>query len=170
MPFERVLFGLGIRFVGETVAKKLASHFKNIDVLMAADFETLKDVSEIGEIIAKSIVDYFSVSENLSEIEQLRAAGLQLQVIEKELASNVLNGAKIVVSGTFTLFSRDELKKIIEDNGGVNVSSISKNTDFIVAGDSMGPAKKEKAEKKEKKDKEKKRISEVEPISTIPLD
>jgi len=147
VPFERVLFGLGIRFVGETVAKKLAFHFKNIDGLMAADFETLKNVSEIGEIIAKSIVDYCSVAENLKEIEQLRAAGLQLQVIEKELASNVLNGAKIVVSGTFTLFSRDELKKIIEDNGGVNISSISKNTDFIIAGDSMGPAKKEKAEK-----------------------
>lgn len=147
IPFERVLFGLGIRFVGETVAKKLAFHFKNIDEVMAADFETLNAVSEIGGVIAKSVIDYFSVAENRTEIEQMKAAGLQFEVIEKELASNALDGAKIVVSGVFTRFSRNELKKLIEDNGGKNVSSISKSTDFIVAGDSMGPAKKEKAEK-----------------------
>lgn len=147
IPFERVLFGLGIRFVGETVAKKLAFHFKNIDALMAADFETLNAVSEIGAVIAKSVIDYFNIPENREEIDQLRAAGLQFEVVEKELASNALDGAKIVVSGVFTRFSRNELKKLIEDNGGKNVSSISKSTDFIVAGDSMGPAKKEKAEK-----------------------
>lgn len=146
-PFERVLFGLGIRFVGETVAKKLAFHFKNIDALMAADWETLNAVNEIGEVIAKSVVDYFGTPANRSEIEELKAAGLTFEVVEKELASNTLNGAKIVVSGTFTLFSRDELKRQIEDNGGVNVSSLSKNTDYLIAGDNMGPAKKEKAEK-----------------------
>jgi DNA ligase (NAD+) len=147
IPFERVLFGLGIRFVGETVAKKLAFHFKNIDALIAADFETLNAVSEIGGVIAKSVIDYFSIPENREEIEQMKVAGLQFEVIEKELASNALDGAKIVVSGVFNRFSRNELKKLIEDNGGKNVSSISKSTDFIVAGDSMGPAKKEKAEK-----------------------
>ena len=147
VPFERVLFGLGIRFVGETVAKKLAFHFKNVDAIMHADFETLNAVSEIGGVIAKSVIDYFAIAENREEIEQMKAAGLQFEVVEKELASNALDGAKIVVSGVFTLFSRNELKKLIEDNGGKNVSSISKSTDFIVAGDSMGPAKKEKAEK-----------------------
>jgi DNA ligase (NAD+) len=147
IPFERVLFGLGIRFVGETVAKKLAFHFKNIDAIMAANFEILNGVEEIGGVIAKSVIDYFSIAENREEIEQLKAAGLQFEVVEKELASNSLDGAKIVVSGVFTRFSRNELKKLIEDNGGKNVSSISKSTDFIVAGDSMGPAKKEKAEK-----------------------
>lgn len=146
-PFERVLFGLGIRFVGETVAKKLAFHFKNIDALMAADFETLNAVNEIGAVIAQSIIDYFSVFANKVEIEQLRTAGLTFEVVEKELASNVLDGAKIVVSGVFTRFSRNELKQLIEDNGGKNVSSISKSTDFVVVGDNMGPAKKEKAEK-----------------------
>jgi DNA ligase (NAD+) len=146
-PFERVLFGLGIRFVGETVAKKLAFNFKNIDAIMAANFEILNGVEEIGGVIAKSVIDYFSIAENREEIEQLKAAGLQFEVVEKELASNSLDGAKIVVSGVFIRFSRNELKKLIEDNGGKNVSSISKSTDFIVAGDSMGPAKKEKAEK-----------------------
>lgn len=146
-PFERVLFGLGIRFVGETVAKKLAFHFKNIDALMAADLETLNAINEIGEVIAKSVVDYFDTPANRSEIEELKAAGLTFEVVEKKLVSNTLNGAKIVVSGTFTLFSRDELKRQIEDNGGVNVSSLSKNTDYLIAGDNMGPAKKEKAEK-----------------------
>lgn len=146
-PFERVLFGLGIRFVGETVAKKLAFHFKNMDALMAADFEELSGVGEIGGIIAKSLIEHFMLAENREEIDRLKAAGLNFEVVEKELASNVLDGAKIVVSGVFTLFSRNELKQIIEDHGGVNVSSISKNTDFIIAGESMGPAKKEKAEK-----------------------
>ena len=146
-PFERVLFGLGIRFVGETVAKKLAFHFKNIDALMAADVETLNAVEEIGSVIAKSVIDYFGIAANREEIAQLHVAGLQFEVVEKELASNALEGAKIVVSGVFTRFSRNELKQLIEDNGGKNVSSISKSTDFIVAGESMGPAKKEKAEK-----------------------
>ena len=146
-PFEKVLFGLGIRFVGETVAKKLAFHFKTMDAVMAADFETLNAVSEIGGVIAKSVIDYFTITENRAEIELLKNAGLVFEVVEKQLASNVLNGAKIVVSGVFTRFSREELKKCIEDNGGINVSAISKATNFVIVGDSMGPAKKEKAEK-----------------------
>jgi DNA ligase (NAD+) len=146
-PFEKVLFGLGIRFVGETVAKKLAFHFKTMDAVMAADFETLNAVSEIGGVIAKSVIDYFTITENREEIELLKNAGLVFEVVEKQLASNVLNGAKIVVSGVFTRFSREELKKCIEDNGGINVSAISKATNFVIVGDSMGPAKKEKAEK-----------------------
>ncbi|MGB0849788.1 MAG: NAD-dependent DNA ligase LigA [Bacteroidia bacterium] len=146
-PFEKVLFALGIRYVGETVAKKLASHFKNIDNLMAASFEELNGVSEIGNVIAQSVIDYFSIESNSQDIDSLKSAGLNFQIIEKELASNVLDGAKIVVSGVFTLFSRNELKKLIEDNGGKNVSSISKSTDLLIAGDKMGPAKKEKAEK-----------------------
>ena len=146
-PFEKVLFGLGIRFVGETVAKKLAFHFKTMDAVMAADFETLNAVSEIGGVIAKSVIDYFTITENREEIELLKNAGLVFEVVEKQLTSNVLNGAKIVVSGVFARFSRDELKKCIEDNGGINVSAISKATDFVIVGDSMGPAKKEKAEK-----------------------
>ena len=146
-PFEKVLFGLGIRFVGETVAKKLAFHFKTMDAVMAADFETLNAVSEIGGVIAKSVIDYFMITENREEIELLKNAGLVFEVVEKQLTSNVLNGAKIVVSGVFARFSRDELKKCIEDNGGINVSAISKATDFVIVGDSMGPAKKEKAEK-----------------------
>lgn len=147
IPFERVLFALGIRYVGETVAKKLAFHFKNIDALMNADFETLSAVNEVGPSIAQSVVDFFSQEENKEEIGRLKQAGLSFEVVEKELASNALDGAKIVVSGVFTKFSRNELKQLIEENGGKNVSSISKNTDYIVAGDSMGPAKKEKAEK-----------------------
>jgi DNA ligase (NAD+) len=147
IPFERVLFALGIRYVGETVAKKLAFHFKNIEALMEADFETLSAVNEIGPSIAQSVVDFFSNDENREEIENLQKAGLSFEVIEKELASNALDGAKIVVSGVFTKFSRNELKQLIEENGGKNVSSISKNTDYLVAGENMGPAKKEKAEK-----------------------
>ena len=145
-PFERVLFGLGIRFVGETVAKKLAFHFKNMGTLLAASFEELVTVNEIGDKIAQSIIDHFSIEKNREEVQRLQAVGLCFEVVEKELASNALNGAKIVVSGVFTRFGRNELKQLIEDNGGINVSSISKATDFVIVGDSMGPAKKEKAE------------------------
>ena len=147
IPFERVLFALGIRFVGETVAKKLAFELKNIDAIIAADFEQLSAINEIGPRIAQSVVGFFEEESNLEEIEVLKFAGLQMQVIEKGLSSNALDGARIAVSGVFTLFSRNELKKLIEDNGGKNISSISKNTDFLIAGDNMGPAKKEKAEK-----------------------
>ena len=146
-PFERVLFALGIRFVGETVAKKLAFYFKNINALMEADLEELNSVPEIGEVIAKSVRSYFALDENRAEIEQMKLHGLIFNVKEKELSSNKLENLSFVVSGVFSLFSRNELKKLIEDNGGKNVSSISKSTDFLVVGDKMGPAKKEKAEK-----------------------
>ena len=146
-PFERLLFALGIRFVGETVAKKLAFHFKNMDVLMAASLEELNAVPEIGEVIAKSVVDYFSSAENRTEIAHMKTHELSMEVVEKERVSNVLGGKRFVVSGVFTLFSRAALKQLIEDHGGKNVSSISKTTDFVVVGENMGPAKKEKAEK-----------------------
>ncbi len=146
-PFERVLFGMGIRFVGETVAKKLAKHFKNINALMQASFEELIGVSEIGTKIAQSIIDHFNIPENKEEVERLKQAGLIFEIVEQELDSNVLEGLKIIVSGVFMLFSRNDLKKLIEANGGKNVSSISKNTDILIVGDNMGPAKKEKAEK-----------------------
>ena len=146
-PFERVLFALGIRFVGETVAKKLAYHFKSIDALMNASLEDLNAAPEIGEVIARSLRSYLSSYENKTEIEQMKSHGLNFNVQEKELSSNKLENLRFVVSGVFSLFSRTELKKIIEDNGGKNVSSISKSTDYLIVGENMGPAKKEKAEK-----------------------
>ena len=146
-PFEKVLFALGIRHVGETVAKKLAQHFKHIDALMNASYEELLSVNEIGEKIAKSLIAYFESAKNQEEIRALRMAGLNFEAEEKTLSSNVLNGKKIVISGVFEKFGRAELKSVIEANGGVNVSSISKNTDILLAGANMGPAKKVKAEK-----------------------
>ena len=143
--FEKVLFGLGIRFVGETVAKKLAKHFKSIDALMHADFDTLLKVDEIGEKIANSIVAHFNAEENRQKIERLKLAGLQFEIEEKEGGSDVLEGKAFVVSGVFNAFSRNELKEAIELNGGKNVGSISKKTDYLVAGDKMGPAKLKKA-------------------------
>lgn len=145
IPFEKVLFGLGIRFVGETVAKKLAKHFKSIDALMKADFDTLLTVDEIGEKIANSIVAFFAEEENHILVERLKSAGLQFEIEEKEGGSNILEGKTFVVSGVFNAFSRTELKEAIEMNGGKNVGSISKKTDFLVAGDKMGPAKLKKA-------------------------
>ena len=142
-----MLFALGIRHVGETVAKKLAHHFKHIDALMSASYEELIQVNEIGEIIAKSLIEFFAQEQNVQEIEALKAAGLQFQVVEKELRSNALQGKKIVVSGVFEQFGRSELKSLIEAHGGINVSSISKNTDILLAGDKMGPSKLAKAEK-----------------------
>ncbi len=147
-PFEKVLFALGIRYVGETVAKKLAKHFKNIDAIIQADFDTLIAVNEIGERIAHSVIDFFSKEYNITIINRLKNKGLQFSIIEKDTSvSTVLNGLNFVVSGVFNTFSRNELKKSIEDNGGKNVSSLSKKTDYLIAGDKMGPAKKVKAEK-----------------------
>ena len=148
MPFERVLFGLGIRYVGATVAKKLAMHFKTIDNLMNASFEELNGVEEIGERIAKSVMEYFDDAEHREEIEKLKAAGLQFTAEEKEvvLASEKLFGKSFIISGTFAM-SRDELKDIIEQNGGKILGSISAKLDYLVAGDNMGPAKLEKATK-----------------------
>ena len=145
IPFERVLFALGIRFVGETVAKKLATHFKNMDALIAAKFDDLTNVGEIGEKIAISLQQYFLNEEHLHFINRLKKAGLQFEIKEKVGASNKLEGKSFVVSGVFNAFSRDELKELIESNGGKNVSAISNKTDYVVAGENMGPAKLKKA-------------------------
>jgi DNA ligase (NAD+) len=149
IPFESVLFALGIRFVGETVAKKLAKHYKNIDALQQATLMDLILVDEIGERIAQSVIDFFENSENKIIIERLKSYGVQFEIIEKinPNATEKFIGKIFVVSGVFSTFSRDELKKAIEDNGGKVGSSISAKTDFVVAGDNMGPAKLEKANK-----------------------
>jgi DNA ligase (NAD+) len=149
MPFEKVLFGLGIRYVGATVAKKLAVHFKNIDNLATASFDELNAAEEIGERIALSLMDYFSNEKHQEEIEKLKAQGLQFVTEEKEikLNSETLNGKTFIISGVFENYSRDELKDIIEQNGGKIVSSISAKLNYLVAGDNMGPAKLEKAQK-----------------------
>ncbi|WP_417236039.1 NAD-dependent DNA ligase LigA [Bizionia paragorgiae] len=149
IPFERVLFALGIRFVGETVAKKLAKHYKSIDAIASATIEDLEKVDEIGVKIAESVVAFFATDLNRSIIENLRVHGVQLEVSAEKLANqtNKLEGKSFVVSGVFVEISRAELKKRIEDNGGKNVSSISSKTDYVVAGDKMGPSKKEKADK-----------------------
>ena len=148
IPFEKVLFALGIRFVGETVAKKLAKSFKSIDNLMVADLETLVAVDEIGERIAQSILKFSSNLENIQLINRLRASGLQFEVSAEilENQTELLKGQIFVVSGVFHQLSRNELKKAIEDNGGKVSSSISKKTNFIIAGDNMGPSKLKKAQ------------------------
>tara|TARA_B100000809_G_scaffold35204_1_gene30949 strand:+ start:8850 stop:10856 length:2007 start_codon:yes stop_codon:yes gene_type:complete len=147
IPFEKVLFALGIRFVGETVAKKLAKHFKNIDALMTASFEALVSVDEIGDKIAESIVAFSKDELNIELVYRLKVFGVQLELSAEVLEgqSDALQGKIFVVSGVFHKMSRNELKKSIEDNGGKVSSSISKKTTFIVAGDNMGPAKLEKA-------------------------
>lgn len=145
IPFERVLFGLGIRYVGETVAKKLARQFKNIDAIIAAKYDELIQTEEIGEKIAISVQQFFLEESNLEIISRLKVHGLQFQMIEKEKLSAVLEGKLVVVSGTFETFSRDELKELIERNGGKNGSSVSGKTDYLVAGANMGPAKLKKA-------------------------
>jgi len=148
IPFEKVLFALGIRFVGETVAKKLAKSFKSIDNLMVADLETLVAVDEIGDRIAQSILKFSSNLENIQLINRLRASGLQFEVSAESLENQteLLKGQIFVVSGVFHQLSRTELKKAIEDNGGKVSSSISKKTNFIIAGDNMGPSKLKKAQ------------------------
>jgi DNA ligase (NAD+) len=141
VPFERVLFGVGIRFVGETVAKKLAKHFKNIDNIKNALYDQLIEADEIGEKIAISIQQFFLEEENVQLIERLKVKGLRFEMEEKVSLSSVLEGKTVVISGTFETFSRDELKELIERNGGKNGSSISSKTDYLVAGANMGPAK-----------------------------
>ncbi|MCV2485432.1 NAD-dependent DNA ligase LigA [Flavobacterium sp. SH_e] len=149
IPFESVLFALGIRFVGETVAKKLAKHYKNIDALSKASLMDLVLVDEIGERIAQSVIEFFENEENRKIIERLKSYGIQFEIEERinPNATDKFVGKTFVVSGVFSQFSRDELKKTIEDNGGKVGSSISAKTDFVVAGDNMGPAKLEKATK-----------------------
>ena len=149
VPFERVVFALGIRFVGETSARLLARHFKSMDALMAAGLEELQEVEGIGEVMAKSIIGYFHNEENRQIVERLRGYGLQFALSADQTAaqSDRLAGQSIVISGVFAHHSRDEYKLIIEQNGGKNVGSISGKTSFILAGDNMGPSKLQKAEK-----------------------
>jgi len=147
-PFEKILFALGIRFVGETVAEKLAMAFKSIDALATATFDDLIAVDEIGERIAKSVIEFFEDLGNTMMIERLKTYGLQLALSEEKLKSqsDVLKGKVFVVSGVFSIYSRDELKSLIKDNGAKVSSSISSKTDYLVAGDNMGPSKRQKAE------------------------
>ena len=147
VPFERVLFALGIRYVGETVAKKLAKHYKSITALSQASLMDLILVDEIGDRIAQSVIEFFENQDNIKIIQRLQSFGVQFEIIEKfnPDATDKLVGKTFVVSGVFELFSRDDLKKSIEDNGGKVGSSISAKTDFVIAGDNMGPAKLEKA-------------------------
>ena len=149
VPFERVLFALGIRFVGEIAAKTLARKFKSIDNIMSATAEELLEVDGIGKVIAESVINYFASAENRTLIERLKHVGIQFTLSEEVLAaqSDTLSGQSIGISGVFTLHSRDEYKRIIEQHGGKNVGSISAKTSFILAGDNMGPAKLEKAQK-----------------------
>lgn len=149
VPFPRVLYALGIRFVGGTVAKKLANHFKSIDNLMNASFEELIEVEEIGERIAKSVISYFSDERNRKIIEELREAGVQLSLEENNvpLLSDKLKGLNIIISGNFETATREEMKMLIEKHGGKNVSSISPKTNYLLAGDKIGPSKLEKAQK-----------------------
>ena len=149
VSYERVLYALGIRFVGETVAQKLAQAFPNIDMLEKATFEELTSVDEIGNRIAQSLIDFFNNTEFKAFVDRLRKQGLQFELSEDVMASKTdkLKGLSIVISGTFELHSRDEYKAIILQNGGKNSGSVSKKTDYILAGDNMGPAKLEKAQK-----------------------
>lgn len=149
VPFERVVFALGIRLVGETSAKLLARHFKNIDALQNATLDELTHIDGIGEVMAKSVITYFHTPENMAIVERLRGYGLKMSLSEEQLArhTDLLKGQTIVISGVFHKHSRDEYKAMIEQNGGKNTGSISAKTSFILAGDNMGPAKLQKAEK-----------------------
>lgn len=149
VPFESVLFAIGIRFVGKTVAEKLARHFKNMDALVHASYEQLLEAPEVGEKIAQSVFDFFKRKENQREIARLKKAGLQFESSfkEPEKVSNALDGKSFVISGTFQNYERDQLKDVIAAHGGKVLSSVSGKLDFLVAGENMGPAKREKAEK-----------------------
>lgn len=149
VPFERVLYAIGIRHVGETTAKKIARKVKNMDALLQASEEELVNIEEVGEIIAKSIAHFFSIKENRQIVERLKKKGLQFELSEEQLqsTSNKLEGLTFVISGTFERHSRDQLKDIIEKNGGKNSGSISGKTSYVLAGDNMGPEKLKKAEK-----------------------
>ena len=148
VPYEKVLFALGIRYVGETVAKKLARSHKNIDSLIRASAEELMQVDEIGDRIANSVVDFFGDPFKRELVERLRSHGLQFAISEDQLAgqTDLLKGSTFVVSGVFESMGRTELKKLIEDNGGKVASSVSSKTSYLVAGDKMGPSKRTKAE------------------------
>ena len=147
VPFERVLFSLGIRYVGETTAKYLASHFRTLDAIANATIEELSEAEEVGSKIAVAIKVYFALEENRKIIETLRSAGLQFEVKDKVQTSNALEGKSVVISGKFEGRSRDDMKALVEQHGGRNLAAVSANVDFIVAGENMGPAKRQKAEK-----------------------
>jgi DNA ligase (NAD+) len=147
VPFARVLFALGIRFVGETTAKELASHFGSLDALMQASRETLIEVDEVGPKVADAIIDYFADPVNQIIIQRLRHAGVQFCATAQQQQSDVLSGKNFVISGKFHLRSRDELKSLIEQHGGRNLAAVSSNVDYLIAGDNMGPAKLKKAER-----------------------
>jgi DNA ligase (NAD+) len=149
VPFERVLYAIGIRHVGETTAKKLAFYFKTIEALELATVEQLLEVGDIGERIAETIVAYFKDARIIEMIDRLKSYGLQFELSENQLTatSDKLKDKSFVVSGVFSKFSRDDLKKAIEQNGGKNVGSISGKTSYVLAGDNMGPEKLKKAEK-----------------------
>lgn len=147
VPFHRVLFALGIRFVGETTAKYLAGHFRSLDAIQSASREELTEAEEVGEKIADAIIEYFADERNQQIIERLREAGLQLTAKERTKASNALEGLTFVISGSFANHSRDELKALIDANGGKNLAAVSANTSYLLAGDKIGPAKLQKANK-----------------------
>jgi DNA ligase (NAD+) len=148
IPFERVLFALGIRYVGETVARTLARYFKSIEALAASDLDTMKGIHEIGERIAVSVTTYFENNENLKLIQKLKDAGVQLSLQESDAAfPQILLGKSFVVSGTYEGYSRDQIKKMIEQFGGKNVSALSAKTHYLIAGANAGPSKLVKAEK-----------------------
>lgn len=147
VPFERVLFSLGIRYVGETTAKYLASHFRTLDAIANATIEELSEAEEVGSKIAVAITEYFALEDNRKIIETLRSAGLQFEVKDKVQTSNALEGKSVVISGKFEGRSRDDMKALVEQHGGRNLAAVSANVDFIVAGENMGPAKRQKAEK-----------------------
>lgn len=146
-PFERVLFALGIRFVGETTAKYIATHFRGLDAIIAASTEELAEAEEVGAKIAVAIKEYFASESNLHIIESLRRAGLHFEIEDKQQKSSTLAGKSVVISGKFAGRSRDDMKALVEEHGGRNIAAVSANVDFIVAGDNMGPAKRQKAEK-----------------------
>ncbi|MBI4649326.1 MAG: NAD-dependent DNA ligase LigA [Bacteroidia bacterium] len=149
VPFHRVLYAIGIRYVGETVAKKLAFSVRTIDKLIGSSYEELLEIEEIGEKIAQSIIEYFKKPQNIEIIERLRQAGVQIEIAatEQQIIADKLKGATIVISGTFEHYSRDEIKALIEKYGGKNISSVSSKTDFLLAGQGIGPSKLEKAKK-----------------------
>ena len=147
VPFERVLFALGIRFVGETTARYLASHFRTLDAIANATIEELSEAEEVGSKIAVAITEYFAEEDNKRIIETLRSAGLQFEVKDKIQTSNALEGKSVVISGKFAGRSRDDMKALVEEHGGRNLAAVSVNVDFIVAGENMGPAKLQKAQK-----------------------
>lgn len=147
VPFERVLFALGIRFVGETTAKYIATHFRTLDAISAATVEELSEAEEVGSKIAVAITEYFADEHNRSIVERLKSAGLKFEIEEKQRSSNALEGKSVVISGKFVGRSRDDMKALVEEHGGRNLAAVSANVDFIVAGENMGPAKRQKAEK-----------------------